>query len=55
MAVSNAIGSNVFDLGLGLPFLISILIRKLKPVLLLTPAEKVSEVNFCFLKLLVEV
>ena len=43
MAVSNAIGSNVFDidLGLGLPFLISILIRKMKPVNLLTAKEEV--------------
>ena len=46
MAVSNAIGSNVFDidLGLGLPFLISILIRKMKPIHLLTPEEEVSEI-----------
>ena len=43
MAVSNAIGSNVFDidLGLGLPFAISNLIRKMKPVVLLTPDEEV--------------
>eukprot|EP00794_Sanderia_malayensis_P010971 gene10971-12133_t len=42
MAVSNAIGSNVFDidLGLGLPFLISILIRRLKPIKLLSPVEE---------------
>ncbi|XP_038050397.1 sodium/potassium/calcium exchanger 2-like [Patiria miniata] len=40
MAVSNAIGSNVFDinLGLGLPFLISILIYK-RPLSLLTDYE----------------
>ena len=44
MAVSNAIGSNVFDidLGLGLPFVISILIRKMKPVLLLNKVEQVN-------------
>ena len=43
MAVSNAIGSNIFDidLGLGLPFVISNLIRNMKPVKLLTPAEEV--------------
>lgn len=41
MAVSNAIGSNVFDidLGIGLPFLITILINKGKPILLLSAAE----------------
>lgn len=40
MAVSNAIGSNVFDinLGLGLPFLIGTLARQ-KPILLLTPLQ----------------
>jgi len=41
MAVSNAIGSNVFDidLGIGLPFLITILINKGKPILLLSATE----------------
>lgn len=41
MAVSNAIGSNVFDidLGIGLPFLISILINKGTPIQLLSDAE----------------
>jgi len=44
MAVSNAIGSNVFDidLGVGLPFVIGSAIRELKPVVLITPAEKAS-------------
>ena len=44
MAVSNAIGSNVFDidLGLGLPFVISNLIRDMKPVKLLTRMEEVT-------------
>lgn len=42
MAVSNAIGSNVFDinLGIGLPFVIRILIDNLEPIHLLTPAEE---------------
>jgi len=41
MAVSNAIGSNVFDinLGLGLPFLIGNLARQ-KPIALLTPLQE---------------
>jgi len=41
MAVSNAIGSNVFDinLGLGLPFLIGTLARS-KPIALLTPIQR---------------
>lgn len=41
MAVSNAIGSNVFDinLGLGLPFLIGTLARN-KPISLLTPVQE---------------
>jgi len=44
MAVSNAIGSNVFDinLGLGLPFVIGSLINKMKPIPLLTPAEELA-------------
>jgi len=42
MAVSNAIGSNVFDidLGLGLPFVISSLIRNFEPVYVLTKKEQ---------------
>ncbi|CAH1781092.1 unnamed protein product, partial [Owenia fusiformis] len=41
MAVSNAIGSNVFDinLGLGLPFLITIGIQKLEPIQMLDATE----------------
>lgn len=44
MAVSNAIGSNVFDinLGIGLPYLIKSIIERGKPVLLLTPVELVN-------------
>lgn len=44
MAVSNAIGSNVFDidLGLGLPFVISSLIRNFEPVKVLTAEEQVD-------------
>ena len=45
MAVSNAIGSNVFDidLGLGLPFLVRMLFMdQLKPIQLLSADEKVS-------------
>ncbi len=45
MAVSNAIGSNVFDidLGLGLPFLVRmLLIDQLKPIQLLSANEKVT-------------
>lgn len=44
MAVSNAIGSNVFDinLGLGLPFLIRTLIDKGAPFLLLDDELQVS-------------
>ena len=43
MAVSNAIGSNVFDinLGLGLPFIIRIAIDKGRPIDLLDEAERV--------------
>lgn len=43
MAVSNAIGSNVFDinLGLGLPFVIRGVIVNFEPVLLLTKEEEV--------------
>ena len=46
MAVSNAIGSNVFDinLGLGLPFCIRIAIDKGDPIGLLNDAEWVSDV-----------
>lgn len=44
MAVSNAIGSNVFDinLGIGLPYFIRILISKFEPANLLTEEEMVS-------------
>ena len=44
MAVSNAIGSNVFDinLGIGLPFVIRILIDNMEPIRLLTPEEEVK-------------
>jgi len=44
MAVSNAIGSNVFDinLGIGLPFVIRTLIDNLEPIHLLTPVEEVK-------------
>ena len=44
MAVSNAIGSNVFDinLGLGLPFLIRILIDRGQPFSLLSTHQEVS-------------
>ena len=43
MAVSNAIGSNVFDinLGMGLPFLISICIQGGRPFNLLSHEEQV--------------
>lgn len=39
MAVSNAIGSNVFDinLGIGLPFLIKVIIQLGDPVYLVEP------------------
>ena len=52
MAVSNAIGSNVFDidLGLGFPFLISSLIRNFEPVHILSKEEQVS---FCFSLLII--
>ncbi|XP_028513776.1 sodium/potassium/calcium exchanger 1 isoform X2 [Exaiptasia diaphana] len=65
MAVSNAIGSNVFDidLGLGLPFVIRILIDKMKPIYMLSDTEQelfssgeiimVSHVKFGFLLLLI--
>lgn len=44
MAVSNAIGSNVFDinLGIGLPFVIRTLIDNMEPIYLLTPNEQVK-------------
>ena len=44
MAVSNAIGSNVFDinLGIGLPFVIRTLIDNMEPIRLLTPDEEVK-------------
>ena len=46
MAVSNAIGSNVFDinLGMGLPFLIRIAIQKGAPYMLLSDENMVQ---FC--------
>ena len=49
MAVSNAIGSNVFDinLGLGLPFFLNSLITG-KPVHLLTSMQKVSHQCYFF-------
>lgn len=42
MAVSNAIGSNIFDidLGIGLPFVISSLIRDMKPIVLITAEQQ---------------
>lgn len=54
MAVSNAIGSNVFDinLGLGFPFLIRIAIDQGKPISLLDDKEAVSYLikhNFLFI------
>ena len=51
MAVSNAIGSNVFDidLGLGLPFVISSLIRNFEPVYVLTKKEQVSPTKYFFI------
>ena len=44
MAVSNAIGSNVFDinLGIGLPFVIRTLIDNMEPIHLITPNEQVK-------------
>ena len=44
MAVSNAIGSNVFDinLGIGLPFVIRTLIDNMEPIYLITPNEQVK-------------
>ncbi|XP_013418533.1 uncharacterized protein LOC106179451 [Lingula anatina] len=59
MAVSNAIGSNVFDinLGIGLPFLIKVIIQSGAPVYLVQPGETflyiVPHVKFGFLLLLV--
>ena len=48
MAVSNAIGSNVFDidLGIGLPFVIKSLIDNLKPIRLLSEADQVNWKTF---------
>lgn len=47
MAVSNAIGSNVFDinLGIGLPFVIRGLIDNFEPIHLLTKTEEVRFVS----------
>ncbi|XP_058950478.2 sodium/potassium/calcium exchanger 3 isoform X3 [Pocillopora verrucosa] len=65
MAVSNAIGSNVFDinLGIGLPFVIRIIIDNFQPIRLLTPKEEemlssgslvvVPHVKFGFILLLI--
>ncbi|XP_022791918.1 sodium/potassium/calcium exchanger 4-like isoform X3 [Stylophora pistillata] len=65
MAVSNAIGSNVFDinLGIGLPFVIRIMIDNFQPIRLLTPKEEkmlssgslvmVPHVKFGFILLLI--
>ncbi|XP_078379256.1 sodium/potassium/calcium exchanger 4-like isoform X2 [Oculina patagonica] len=65
MAVSNAIGSNVFDinLGIGLPFVIRTLIDNFEPIHLLTPKEEemlssgslvmVPHVKFGFILLLI--
>ena len=46
MAVSNAVGSNVFDinLGLGLPFLVNSIATG-KPVHLLNPLQQVNHIN----------
>ena len=43
MAVSNAIGSNVFDidLGIGLPFVIKSLIDNMNPIKLLSEKDQV--------------
>lgn len=51
MAVSNAIGSNVFDidLGIGLPFVIKSLIDNLNPIKLLNDVDQVNvkcKINF---------
>ena len=45
MAVSNAIGSNVFDidLGIGLPFVIKSLIDNLNPIRLLGDVDQVKK------------
>ena len=45
--MSNAIGSNVFDidLGLGLPFLIRIIIQAGQPMMLLDDEEQVSVIT----------
>ena len=47
MAISNAIGSNIFDLdlGLGLPFLIGILLNRLQPIELYTLPEGVTNLS----------
>ena len=51
MAVSNAIGSNVFDidLGLGFPFLLRILIQAGKPLMLLDAEEQVQGLFIVYL------
>ncbi len=50
MAVSNAIGSNVFDinLGLGLPFLIAISIKGGAPFLLVSQEILVKSKSYSF-------
>ena len=53
MAVSNAIGSNVFDidLGLGLPYVISSLIKKGKAVYLLNAKDQVGKTYYFLISL----
>ena len=53
MAVSNAIGSNVFDidLGLGFPFLLRILIQAGKPLMLLDAEEQVLGLLIIYLSI----
>ena len=46
MAISNAIGSNIFDLdlGLGLPFLVGIILNRFQPIQLYTLPEGVANI-----------
>ena len=46
MAISNAIGSNIFDLdlGLGLPFLVGIILNRFQPIQLYTYPDGVSNI-----------
>ena len=61
MAISNAIGSNIFDLdlGLGLPFLVGIILNRFQPIQLYTYPEGVTNIpllphpKFGFLLLLI--